>query len=325
MTPSISVIIPAYNAALYLAATLESILAQTRDYWECIIVDDGSTDDTAAVASTFAERDARFSVVRQQNAGVSAARNMGFARSTPKTKYVIFLDADDVWEPTALQDLSDALNEQPEAVGSCGLARYIGADGIPLEYDYMSFGRERYGYEDGKVVRLRPDQPTNFTSFLIRFSMIPPGTVLLRRSIIEKAGEWNSHLSLAEDWEMFGRMSRWGAYVFLDRCVVSYRKHNSNATVPLAQNTKMRLGISLAVRRTLMFSPHNTAEQRQLAVAANQAWTKRLMTQRQQSAMQSFRQRQWKGSIRDLLFIGFYALSLCAVSMEALLRPRRPL
>jgi glycosyltransferase involved in cell wall biosynthesis len=90
----VSIVVPAYNYGRYLGDALASVQAQTYGDWECVVVDDASTDDTAAVARVFAERDARFRLVQQStNRGVSASRNRGFAESSGD--FIQFLDADD--------------------------------------------------------------------------------------------------------------------------------------------------------------------------------------------------------------------------------------
>ncbi|MDE6394665.1 MAG: glycosyltransferase, partial [Duncaniella sp.] len=96
----ISVIIPAYNAQAYLRECLESVLAQSFSDWEVIVVDDGSTDSTAAIAQSFSARDSRVRVLSTVNRGVSAARNaaLGMARG----EWVTFLDSDDLLPPGAL-------------------------------------------------------------------------------------------------------------------------------------------------------------------------------------------------------------------------------
>jgi glycosyltransferase involved in cell wall biosynthesis len=90
----ISIIIPCYNQAEYLPETLNSVLAQTAANWECIIVNDGSIDDTEAVAKEWAARDERFKYIHQQNSGLSAARNTGI--ESAKGEYILPLDADDL-------------------------------------------------------------------------------------------------------------------------------------------------------------------------------------------------------------------------------------
>ncbi|MET9467460.1 bifunctional glycosyltransferase family 2 protein/CDP-glycerol:glycerophosphate glycerophosphotransferase [Streptomyces sp. NPDC006544] len=111
MPPRLSIVVPVYNVELYLDECLESIAAQTFDDFEVVLVDDGSTDDSAAMAQAFADRDARFRVVLQENAGLGAARNVGARHITPGTEYLAFVDSDDTMPDYAYQRLIDALDE----------------------------------------------------------------------------------------------------------------------------------------------------------------------------------------------------------------------
>ncbi len=95
--PKISIIIPAYNVSPWLGSTLRSVQAQTFQDWECIIIDDGSTDDPASCIPD----DPRFRLIRQANAGVSTARNRGLDEA--RGALIAFLDGDDIWHPQALE------------------------------------------------------------------------------------------------------------------------------------------------------------------------------------------------------------------------------
>ncbi len=97
----VSVIIPAFNAEATLAETLSSVSAQTEESLEILVVDDGSTDHTAALAADLSRTETRLTLIRQDNAGVAAARNAGLARA--RGTYVAWLDADDVWHPTKIE------------------------------------------------------------------------------------------------------------------------------------------------------------------------------------------------------------------------------
>ncbi|MEI8203324.1 MAG: glycosyltransferase family 2 protein [Bacteroidota bacterium] len=92
--PLISVIVPCYNQSVYLKETLDSVLAQTHTKWECIIVNDGSTDETEIIANTYCIKDKRFIYIRKVNGGLSSARNAGLKLATGE--YIQFLDSDDL-------------------------------------------------------------------------------------------------------------------------------------------------------------------------------------------------------------------------------------
>ncbi|MGI8668594.1 MAG: glycosyltransferase family 2 protein, partial [Aridibacter sp.] len=96
--PLVSVIIPAYNAEQFISQTIESVLGQTLKDFEIVVVDDGSTDETAGIAESYG---APVRCIRKTNGGVSRARNTGIEHAVGK--YIAFLDADDLWEPTKLE------------------------------------------------------------------------------------------------------------------------------------------------------------------------------------------------------------------------------
>lgn len=126
MNSRFSIIVPLYNKAPYIKKALGSIISQTFTDWECIIVDDGSTDNSAAICEEFFQtfnhslahsinvnRSFVHSFIRQTNSGVAAARNNGVAKS--KGEYVCFLDADDWWEPEFLEEMDKLMAEFPDA------------------------------------------------------------------------------------------------------------------------------------------------------------------------------------------------------------------
>ncbi len=113
MKPSVSVIIPAYNAEAFIAATLKSAQAQTLSDIEILVVDDGSTDATGGIAADFAARDGRVRVIAKPNGGVGSARNRGLAEAAGD--FVAFLDADDLWHPKKLETQRESLEASGDA------------------------------------------------------------------------------------------------------------------------------------------------------------------------------------------------------------------
>lgn len=122
-SPLITVIIPVYNAEKYLRRGLDSLLAQTCGDWEAVCIDDGSTDGSAAVLEEYAARDARFRVLRQENSGVSAARNRGIREA--RGEWVTFLDADDWFSPELIEKLlSCPCSGQVDIIGFSAIVEY---------------------------------------------------------------------------------------------------------------------------------------------------------------------------------------------------------
>ncbi|MET9881924.1 bifunctional glycosyltransferase family 2 protein/CDP-glycerol:glycerophosphate glycerophosphotransferase [Streptomyces sp. NPDC006430] len=111
MPPRLSIVVPVYNVELYLDECLESIAAQTFEDFECVLVDDGSTDTSAVIAKAFAARDKRFRVVMQENAGLGAARNVGARHISKDSEFLAFVDSDDTMPDYAYERLIAALDE----------------------------------------------------------------------------------------------------------------------------------------------------------------------------------------------------------------------
>ena len=109
--PRFSIVVPAYNAEATLAETLDAVCAQTHADWECVVVDDGSMDGTAAMVRSYAERDERFRLLQQENQGAAAAHNAGAARALGE--FIVVCAADDFLLPPHLQVMSDLIDANP--------------------------------------------------------------------------------------------------------------------------------------------------------------------------------------------------------------------
>jgi glycosyltransferase involved in cell wall biosynthesis len=262
----VSVVIPAYNAGRFLRWTIESVQAQTIGDWELVVVDDGSSDDTADIACRVAEGDPRVRVISQPNAGVASARNRGLAGSTARTEHVIFLDADDVWEKDALESLLRALNTNPQAVAASGLSRHIDTRGRPIEPGEMeTWGRHRLGLVGKRLVEWPMNQPTTFEVLVYRNRIYTPGQLLIRRSALELAGPFDPATSPCEDWDMSLRLSLLGEIAFLDKVVLDWRRHDpttsstSRTTHRASSTTRPRRNLPRGESNCSLAEPHSSS------------------------------------------------------------------
>lgn len=226
---SVGVIIPVYNGASYIEAVVRSVRAQTVTDWEMIVVDDGSTDGSAAIAERLGTEDGRIRVVRQPNTGVSAARNRGF--DLTHADKVVYLDVDDVWEPDALETLLNALEAAPWASGAHGLSRHIDVHGRPIRAgEAEAYTRSRHAVRGENLVTVPLDQPTSFESEVICCHISTVGTVLFRREPLERAGGFDPALAYAEDWDLQLRVVIQAPITFVDRVVLGKRTHAHNVS-----------------------------------------------------------------------------------------------
>lgn len=188
MRPLCSVIVPTYNAATYLAEALDSALEQTYQPIEVVVIDDGSTDDTAQVLDGYGDR-----IVRryQSNAGVSAARNAGLGLA--HGDYIAFLNADDVFAPTRLERCIELLEERPDITAVTTDAYMIDGDVATSRRWYGSFSRA--GFPEPQA-QLHAIVEWNFIFVL----------VVVRREALDRLGGFDSSCDRAEDLDMWIRL-----------------------------------------------------------------------------------------------------------------------
>ncbi|HYC00512.1 MAG TPA: glycosyltransferase family A protein [Candidatus Limnocylindrales bacterium] len=195
----VSCIIPAFNAERYLAAALDSALAQTRPPDQIVVVDDGSTDATAAVAAGYG---ARVVLLRQANAGPAAARNRGIAASAGDV--LAFLDADDTWEPRKLELQLERLQQRPDLDYCVTMLRNFVSEEL----------------EDRRVRDPRLLEP------IAGFSLT---TLVVRRGAMERIGTFNEKLEHSDDTDWVLRASEAGAvHELLPHVLARRRLHDGN-------------------------------------------------------------------------------------------------
>ncbi|MEN8130477.1 MAG: glycosyltransferase [Pseudomonadota bacterium] len=206
----VSVVIPAYNAAATLAETLQSLVDQSFTNWEAIIIDDGSSDTTAVLADRYRSQDPRFKLLTQQRKGVSVARNAGIQAA--RFDWLLFLDADDWILPRHLERLTALLTADPSLDAAvCGWA-HVTSDG--------EFVFEQYGGLTGDLFAAHG-----------RYCYSLIHTYLVRRSLVEVVGGFDTSFRTCEDWDLFQRIARTGArFGGVPETLAAYRMRAGSAT-----------------------------------------------------------------------------------------------
>ncbi len=202
----VSVIIPAYNASRFIRETLHSALSQTYKEIEIVVVDDGSTDDTAEIVTRFSEADGRVRLLSQQNQGASAARNHGISASTGE--FIAFLDADDLWHPTKLEKQVKLLQESPADVGLI----YTWCRMIDNEGAITGFSGT-YATRRGTVF-----------DYLLVDNFVANGSIaLVRRCSLPGPPPFDTELSGNEDYYFYLRIARSWKVDYVPEFLVGYR------------------------------------------------------------------------------------------------------
>lgn len=190
---SISVIIPAYNAASFVARALQSVLAQTRSADEIIVVDDGSQDKTADLVRTFGER---VRLIRQSNAGVSAARNAGIAAAAGD--WIAFLDADDEWLPDKLRLQTEHLQRNPDIQWTYGNFHQPDASGRLKPAHALAAAQA--------VLSGREVFNDYFQAYLCH-AYAWTSTLLVHRAVFDAAGLFEPGMKRAQDNDLWYRIA----------------------------------------------------------------------------------------------------------------------
>lgn len=246
MKPNVSIIVPCFNQGRFLSDALNSLLAQSITSWECIVIDDGSTDDTREVALRYATRDPRIRLVSQKNRGLAGARNCGLELASGR--YIQFLDADDLIEPEKLALQVEALNA---AKTPC-----------------LSYTDYRYCTEDDV------EKTTTRDNF-------PPPRFLMERRLYDIAARWESGFSIPchcflfdsyffrernirfdetlpnhEDWDCWMRVFALDPDVFhIEGRLAVYRLHNASMCT---NHERMQDGFRMAIKKQKNLLKHDT-------------------------------------------------------------------
>ena len=217
MQPRYSVIVPLYNKAPYVRHALESVFAQTYKDFECIVVDDGSTDGSLDIVRAINDEmsrdkslnephtlnDGRFKIFSQANAGVAAARNNGVAKS--RGEYLCFLDADDWWEPEMLEEMDKLIREYPEA----GL--------YATNYVYYKPGKTHVALNIERGYMNYPE------AYLHSIAMpVWTGAACMPRKVFAEMGEFPEGIKLGEDFLLWAKTALHYPVAFCEKALAYY-------------------------------------------------------------------------------------------------------
>jgi len=226
-TPAIGIVIPACNAGSFLIEAIDSVRFQTFINWECIIVDDGSTDETPIRLKSY--RDFRIRAVRQDNCGARVARSHGF--SLTRSPKIVFLDADDRLLPDALSRYAGFLDEHPSVGVVYGERMLISEEG------------KRFGWRGGALLNKHPKGDV-LESILRRPFLSTPSQACLRREAVPTTTELRGPSQLGGDWLLLARSALENRFAYLGKSpLVEYRIRRGSTLRSVANDPQCGVGI----------------------------------------------------------------------------------
>lgn len=218
-TPLFSIIIPVFNGATFITETISSLQSQTLGDFELLVMDDGSTDNTAEIVQQLAITDPRIKLHRLTNGGAPAARNKGLQLA--KGQYLAVNDADDLWPSDRLVSQYAVLQENDSRIVIGGVQRFSvnAADEKVWGYTTLLPANSLQGRS---YVEFVLTQPANHMAIF--------HTLCGKKNVIEKYGCWDETLSSAEDWDFWLRLAQNVPFYHLDKIMLYYRKYPESVT-----------------------------------------------------------------------------------------------
>jgi glycosyltransferase involved in cell wall biosynthesis len=239
--PLVSVLMPAYNCAPYIGAAIESILAQSYPHFELLVVDDGSADETLAIAAAYCQRDHRVQVHPQAHAGIAGARNR--ALELARGEFCAWLDADDLARPDRLESQVGAFRTDPRRAIAGSAYQVIDDQGVP------------------QGVHKMPETDTMIRWHCLFHSPFAQSSVMLRLDMLRAQKlDYDPTMPPAEDYDVWSRFLQYGRGYNLSEPLVSYRVHPAQASQQgqrqlreqagrVAQRNLIALGMPLTIEQ----------------------------------------------------------------------------
>lgn len=194
--PVVSVIIPTYNYGAFILNAIESIVQQTFGQWECIIIDDGSTDQTKSVVTKYTSKDPRIKYFYQENQGLSAARNAGIKLASGR--FIQLLDADDMVEKEKFERQNAVFEKNVNIDIVYGNARFFTTKNLEMRE------LNKYGYKKEWVDAIS-GYGNDILVYLLKRNIFPVNCPIIKRESLEKIGLFNTSYRAVEDWDFWIR------------------------------------------------------------------------------------------------------------------------
>lgn len=210
--PLVSVVIPAFNTSRFIEKSIDSVRKQTYRNLEIIVVDDGSSDDTADIVRRVMKEDSRVKLLQQENGGIASARNLAVKHSGGE--FIAPLDADDMWLPCYLEKQVECMLKAPASVA------VVYAWSRDIDEDDQLTGLFHASNIEGYV----------YETLLAHYFLANATSVLIRRSIFEKVGSYDSDFQRCEDWNLMARLARKYEFRVVKEFLVLYRKRRESMT-----------------------------------------------------------------------------------------------
>jgi glycosyltransferase involved in cell wall biosynthesis len=198
----VSIIVPVYNAEKTVSETINSVISQSYLNWELILVNDGSTDDSDKIVSSFS--DSRINYTEQKNKGVAHARNTGL--NLARGEFIAFLDSDDLWDSSKLEKSVSYLNSFKSDLVYSKVKMFKDDISNAISYEYVE-----------------PIIETNDYYRLLIFDYIPTLSVLLKKSVLDEIGNFDVNLNGTEDWDLWIRIAEKYQINFISDELAFYR------------------------------------------------------------------------------------------------------
>jgi len=208
----VSVIIPTYNSEKYIISAINSVLAQTYQNFEIIIVDDGSNDNTGSIIENI--KDHRIKYLYQENSGPASARNNGLKNANGE--FIAFLDADDLWKSEKLQIQIDAFNNNKNI---CLIYNALSVQTeLSKEYEIKRF----HNYDKFNLIKNLLINPLGSVPY--------PSTVMIKKSYIDETGYFDTDLFTGEDWDLWLRLAFKADFYYIDQILTERFKPKTSIT-----------------------------------------------------------------------------------------------